>query len=141
MYPIISEMLKEKGKVTFTVTGRSMQPMLYNRRDTVTLSKRVGKLKKFDLPFYRMDDGKFVLHRVVKVYKDGTYKCQGDNCWHFEDKIRDDQIIGIVTEFNRGGKQIFVDKSFGYWIYTRTWAFFHHFKKYYKYLPSKTKSE
>ena len=136
MYPIIQEMLDQDGTVTVKVSGYSMQPMVYNLRDTVTLKKPDLPLKKNDLPLYRMDDGRFVMHRVVKVYKDGTYKCQGDNCWVPEDNIRDDQIIGVVKSFNRNGKQIDVDKSFGYWLYTRTWKFLHPFKKYYKYFKA-----
>lgn len=136
MYPLMAEMLEKDGTVTFTVAGWSMQPMVYNRRDTVTLVKPQLPLKKYDLPLFRLDNGKFILHRVVKVYKNGNYKCQGDNRWEPEDNIRDDQIIGVVKSFNRKGKQIDVDKSFGYWLYTRTWKFLHPFKKYYKYFKA-----
>ena len=111
-----------------------MQPMIYDRRDTVTVVNISQKLKKYDLILYKMDDGKIFLHRIVKVYRDGTFECRGDNNWHSEDKIRREQIIGIVKEFNRNGKSIFVDKSIIYYIYTRTWFIFHHFKKYYKYV-------
>ena len=117
MYPLMAEMLEKDGTVTFTVSGWSMQPMVYNLRDTVTLVKPQLPLKKYDLPLFRLDDGKFILHRVVKVYRNGNYKCQGDNRWEPEDNIRDDQIIGVVKSFNRKGKQIDVDKSFGYWLY------------------------
>ena len=136
MYPLMAEMLAKDGTVTFTVAGWSMQPMVYNRRDTVTLAKPQLPLKKYDLPLFRLDNGKFILHRVVKVYKNGNYKCQGDNRCEPEDNIRDDQIIGVVKSFNRNGKQIDVDKSFGYWLYTRTWKFLHPFKKYYKYFKA-----
>lgn len=136
MYPLMAEMLEKDGTVTFTVAGWSMQPMVYNRRDTVTLVKPQLPLKKYDLPLFRLDNGKFILHRVVKVYKNGNYKCQGDNRCEPEDNIRDDQIIGVVKSFNRNGKQIDVDKSFGYWLYTRTWKFLHPFKKYYKYFKA-----
>jgi len=139
MYPLISEMLERNGEVTFTVSGWSMQPMVYNRRDTVTLIKPTLPLKKYDLPFYLMDNGKFILHRVIKVHPDGTYECRGDNRWESEDNIRDDQIIGVVKSFNRNGKQIDVDKSLGYWLYTRTWKFFHYFKWVYNY-PKRVKA-
>lgn len=136
IYPLMWKMLEKGGTVTITVAGWSMQPMVYNRRDTVTLVKPQLPLKKYDLPLFRLDNGKFILHRVVKVYKNGNYKCQGDNRWEPEDNIRDDQIIGVVKSFNRNRKQIDVDKSFGYWLYTRTWKFLHPFKKYYKYFKA-----
>ena len=131
LYPIIADILETNGTATFTVSGVSMQPMVYNKRDTVTLEKPNGPLKKFDLPFYLMDDGRFIMHRVIKVHKDGTYECRGDNCWVSEDPIREDQIIGIVKSFTRNGKKIDVNKSFGYFVYTRTWPLLHHFKKWY----------
>ena len=133
LYPIIDRMIREDGKVTISVSGYSMQPMLYNKRDTVTITKPEFPLKKYDIPFFRLDDGRFVLHRIIKVYSDGTYKCRGDNRWEAEDHIRNNQIIGVVESFNRNGKTTHVDNSFGYWIYTRSWKFLHPFKKYYKY--------
>lgn len=146
IYPLIAEMLEINGSAQITVSGISMQPMVYNKRDTVVLKKAKLPLKKYDLPFYRMDNGKFIMHRVIKVHKDGTYSCRGDNCWTCETPIRDDQIIGVVKSFTRKGKKIDVDGSFGYFVYTRLWPFFHHFKKWYKTfcnlksLPSRTKT-
>lgn len=132
MYTIMQKALNTGGKVTFTVRGSSMQPMVYNDRDTVTLEKAILPLKKYDLPFYRLDNGKFIMHRVIGIHKDGTYECRGDNRWESEDNIRDDQIIAVVTSFNRNGKTISVH-NFWYLLYVRTWKFFHPFKKYHKY--------
>lgn len=126
--------LETIGKINLKVYGVSMQPMLYNNRDTVTIVPPMLPLKKYDLPIYRMDDGRFIMHRVVKVYKDGTYKCQGDNRWECEDHITNSQIVGVVKSFVRNGKEIYVDKSIGYWLYTHSWQILHHFKKYYGYI-------
>lgn len=142
MYPLIAEMLEIKGEVTFTVSGWSMQPMVYHRRDTVTLVKAELPLKKYDLPFYLMDNGRFLLHRVIKVEnKDGKniYTCQGDNRWEPETDIEDRMIIGVVKSFNRNGKNYSVD-SLGYWLYTRTWGLLHHFKWMYNF-PKRTKEK
>ena len=134
IYPLIQQSLVLKGHVSFVVSGVSMQPMLYNGRDTVTIVPPPKKLKKYDLPFFRLDNGKFVLHRVIKIHKDGTYECRGDNLWESEDNVRPDQIIGVVKNFTRKGKKISANRSLGYFLYTRTWVFLHHFKKYYKYI-------
>lgn len=133
MYPIIKESIERGGSVTFTVTGISMQPMLYNRRDTVTLSPPPEKLKKGDLPLFKTDEGKFILHRVIKIHPDGCYECRGDNRWESEDNITHAQIIGVVTGFVRGGKKHSV-KSPVYRLYVYTWPLLHPFKKYYKYI-------
>ena len=135
LYPIISELIEANGKVSFTVVGISMQPMLYNKRDTVTLIKPEFPLKKYDLPLYRLDDGRFILHRVVKVNKDFTYDCRGDNCWETEKSVRSDQIIGVVKSFTRKNKTYETDSSVGYFLYVRFWPALHYFKKYYHYIP------
>lgn len=131
MYPLLSDIIESNGKVKITVVGISMQPMLYNRRDTVTLSKPVVPLKKYDIPFYKTNDGKFILHRIRRINKDGTYDCRGDNCRTYENNISDKQIIGVVTEFTRNGKSYNVKKSLPYLIYTRVWPFLYPLKKYY----------
>lgn len=133
LFPSMAEKIASGGEVTFRVVGKSMQPMVFDRRDTVTIKNHNGKLKKFDLPFYRRDDGNFVLHRVIKLQKNGNYICRGDNQWEKEFDVRDDQIIGIVTAFNRGGKKINVDTSRGYKFYCTIWPWVHVFKPLYKY--------
>ncbi len=116
MLPAMQEMLNAGGEVTFTVEGRSMLPTMTGGRDSVTLVKPKGRLKKYDIPLYRRDNGKFVLHRVVKVTKSGYVMC-GDNQYAKEYDITDAHIIGLVTAFKRNGKQIRV-KNFFYKLYS-----------------------
>ncbi len=132
LYPLFADMLKG-GSVTFTVTGISMQPMLYNRRDSVTIVPPPKHLKKGDIPFFKTDDGKFILHRVIRIHPDGTYECRGDNRTESEDNIRHEQIIGVISEFTRNGKKHSVKEPL-YRLYVFTWPFFHRFKKYYRHL-------
>lgn len=119
--PAIREKLEADGEVSFTVSGTSMQPMVYNRKDTVTIKKARLPLKKYEIPFYQRDNGQFVLHRVVKVQRDGNYTCRGDNQSFNEPDVRNDQIIGVLTSFERKGKKVLVDKSFKYKLYCRLW--------------------
>ena len=125
--PIIEEQLAEGKTVSFSPNGISMQPMLYAGRDSVTLTYPPQKLKKYDLPLYRRTSGQFVLHRVVKVSKDGSYVMCGDNQQARENGIKHEQIIGIVTEFTRNRKS-YTCKNPIYHIYCRI-----HVKKQYIY--------
>jgi len=134
MYPLFCDILQKNGTVTFTVSGKSMQPMLYNERDSVTLKKPEFPLKKFDIPFYKAEDGHYILHRIIKVHNHGEYyTCRGDNLWNKETPIYPEQIVGVVESFERSGKKRKVTKNPLYFLYTRTWPFFHYFKKYYIY--------
>ncbi len=120
-YPLIQETLDSGGTFSLTVTGTSMYPFIVGGRDKVTLSPITGELKKNDLPLYRRDDGAFVLHRIVKVEKDGTYTCCGDHQTWLEKGLRRDQMIGIATEYVRKGKHI-TNKNLIYRFYRMTWT-------------------
>ena len=120
LLPLMQEYLENGKRVTFSPRGTSMLPMLREGRDTVTLSPLPGKLKKYDLPLYRRDDGQFVLHRIVEV--EDTYTCMGDNQFVREYGIRQDQLIGLVTAFQRDGKEYAVT-DLRYRIYCRIWHY------------------
>ena len=130
---IIRQQLKDGGKVEFTPRGTSMLPMLRDNKDAVLLESQNGKLKKYDLPFYQCDNGKYVLHRVVKVCQDGSYIMCGDNQIHREQGIKDKNIIGVVTEFKRKGKRYSCD-NFAYRVYCHVWCFLFPLRKLYKIL-------
>ena len=121
MYPIIKEVLGNGGTFSLTITGSSMYPFILGGRDRVTLSPITKKLKKNDLPLYRRDNGQFVLHRVVKVCKDGTYICCGDHQCQLERGLRHEQMIGIATSYVRKGRK-FTNKNLWYRFYRMTWT-------------------
>ena len=117
--PLIQERLAAEQSVKFSPRGTSMLPMLRQGIDTVTLSPIRGKLRKYDLPLYRRDNGKFVLHRIVAVGE--TYTCMGDNQVAPEPGLRPDQMIAVVTAFTRGDRLIPVTDP-GYRLYCRIWV-------------------
>lgn len=121
--PIMNEILKAGGDVSFTITGTSMLPMLYHRRDKVILVKPTSSLLKYDLPLYKRDNAQFVLHRIIKVKKDGNYIMCGDNQVVKEDFIRPDQIIGVVKGFYRKGRYYDVSDPI-YRLYYHLWVDF-----------------
>ncbi len=118
MMPLILEQLDTGGTVRFTPHGTSMQPMLINGRDQVELSRVTGRLKKYDLPLYRRDNGQFVLHRIVRVGE--HYTCIGDNQYILEYPVRQEQLLAVVTGFVRDGKYYAV-RQFSYKLYCRLW--------------------
>mgnify|MGYP002734939670 CR=1 FL=1 len=135
-YPLIRETLDQGGTFSLTITGQSMYPFILGNRDRVTLSPITGKLKKNDLPFYRRANGQFVLHRIVKVEKDGTYTCCGDHQWWLEKGLKHDQMIGVATEYVRKGKRL-TNKNIIYRIYRTVWTWLLRYRKYFFALYSK----
>ena len=120
MMPLIRERLAEGGNVRITPRGISMLPMLRQETDSVILSPVTGRLKKYDLPLYRRDDGKYILHRIVKAEEE--YTCAGDNQFVFENGVRQDQVIALVTAFYRGDKLHSVEEP-TYKFYCRLWHY------------------
>lgn len=118
LMPIIREQLALGNSVTFSPRGISMLPMLRQGKDTVTLSPIEGRLEKYDLPLYQREDGKYVLHRIVKVGE--TYTCIGDNQFVLESGLTDEQMIAVVTKFTRGSHQHSINEL-SYKIYCRIW--------------------
>ena len=103
MEPLIRETLDKNGEVSFVSAGRSMLPIIRDRKDTVTLVKPKKNIKAGDVVFYQRDNGGFILHRVMYVNA-GTYAMRGDNQWDNEYNVRRDQIIGVLKSIERNGK-------------------------------------
>ena len=135
---IITEKLNNEGKVIFTPRGSSMKPIL-NGEESVVIEKISRKLKKNDLPFIHIKNTNFfMIHRVIKVEKNGFYITCGDNMITKEYNISDNDVLGIVTGYYKNGK-LKTFNSFDYKIYCfyinlirplRT--FYHRFKNFIK---------
>lgn len=111
------ELLAGRPVVTPT-RGESMQPLLYQGRTLAVLQPTANPLKKGDVALYKRPDGLFVLHRVAKVHGDG-YVIRGDNCY-YQETVRPEQILGVMTEVLRGDKTIRVT-DLGYRCYWKFW--------------------
>ena len=96
--------LERKGNITYTCRGISMLPLLRQKRDLFTITKKQGRCRKYDVALYKRADGAYVLHRIVKVLPDG-YVFLGDNCLNKEYGITDQDILGVMTSFVRDGKE------------------------------------
>lgn len=118
--PLIKEVCKTGGSLRFSPRGTSMLPMLRQGIDSVVVSPLPDVLSKYDIPLYRRDDGKYILHRIVDV--GDTYTCMGDNQFAAEKHLRHDQMIALVTGFYRGEKYHSVREP-GYLLYTRFWHY------------------
>ena len=118
---IIDEKIKNGGEIVFSPKGVSMLPFIRPGVDSVVLKKPDGPLKKGDVAFYRRDNGKFVLHRVVRV-KNGIYHMCGDNQGFIEKKVEDRHIIAVVRDVIRNGNSVDMN-NFKYKFYLKTLIF------------------
>lgn len=116
---LIRLQLKERGRASLTVTGDSMYPMLINCRDQVELIPVSYQQKEKDVILYRRDNGRYILHRIVALTRDG-YICCGDNQSEKE-YVRHDQLLAVVDGFTRNGK-CYTLRNPGYQLYAAVWV-------------------
>ena len=125
---IVRLQLETGGKANLAVTGSSMLPMLRQGRDSVILVPAKEGLRVGDIALYEPREGKYVLHRVMKLTPEGYLFC-GDNQAVYEPVARE-KIIARVDGYVRHGKQHSLS-SFGYLLYKFIWVRLFFLRKYY----------
>ena len=112
-----AEALSESEEISVLTAGISMRPMLREHKDIAVIRRKSGRLKRNDVPLYsRPGSEKFILHRILKVTPNG-YVIRGDNLYKKEYDIKDENIVGVLRAFYRGGRYIDCEKSRGYKLY------------------------
>ena len=119
------ELLDRDGHLDFTNKGVSMLPLLRQGRDVMLIEKKgTEKCKKLDAVLFRRPkaEGKdaYVMHRILRVNPDGSYRIVGDNCVA-GDTVTEDQILGVLTGVVRDGKPLSFD-DWRYRLYVNTWC-------------------
>ncbi len=120
LMPLIEDSFRQGLTVTLPVTGNSMRPLFFHKRDSVVLSAcDPSSLKRGDVPLYRRDNGVYVLHRIVRV-DEYTYTLTGDAQWELEVGLPKENVLAVMTGFIRKGKEVDC-RRFGYRVYVAVW--------------------
>lgn len=109
----IEDILARDGMLTYRIRGMSMEPMLRQDRDLVTIrAARPGeRFVVNDIVLYLRDgDRKHTLHRIVGVGEDG-YTILGDNCVNYERGIPFDDVLGVLVSFVRDSRPCSVEDA------------------------------
>lgn len=128
---LIREVISGGGEFTLFPKGTSMLPFIRQGRDSVILTNPPKDIRVGDIPLYKRDDGHYVLHRIIKKEKGGTYTLCGDNQTSLEKGIRRDQIIAVVCAVCRDKKRKSV-RSFSVRLYSFFWRSFFIRRVYFK---------
>lgn len=116
--PVLREILSEGKEVPLGITGNSMSPFLVHQRDEILISPPTGDWKKGDMAFFQRMNGRYVMHRIVRVAENGDCFLIGDGQMFVEGPIHPEQIFGKITQVKRKGKWI---GPGNFW-----WEFFEH---------------
>lgn len=123
---VIEEILNGGGEFRIYPKGTSMLPLIVQGKDSVVLKKRIhtpdSPVKRHDIAFYQRTNGQFVLHRVMKENRDGTYTMCGDNQLVMEKGIVPNQVIGYVQQMYKEEKLLSFS-SLRYKVYVLFWTF------------------
>lgn len=120
LIPLIQDSFRQGLTVTLPITGGSMRPLLFHKRDSVVLSAcDPHSLKRGDVPLYQRNNGEYVLHRIVRACED-TYTLTGDAQWELEIGLPKEHVLAVMTGFIRKGKAVDC-QNFGYRVYTTVW--------------------
>ena len=119
IYDSTVELELEKSGIYASITrGTSMRPLLKTGRDVVLLKKCTIEPKRFDVVLYRTPEGKYLLHRIIKV-REAEFIIRGDNTFTKE-HVAKDRILAMLTDYNRKGKRRSTS-NLGFRIYSRVW--------------------
>ena len=119
------EELERSGRLVYTNVGVSMLPLLREGRDVMVIEKAdPSRLRRYDAVLFRRPGvrgrGAYVMHRILRVNRDGTYWIVGDNCDSGE-TVEQGNILGVLTSVKRGKKTVRVTDS-GYKLYVLLWC-------------------
>jgi hypothetical protein len=118
---LIREVLATGGEFRLYPHGTSMLPLIRQGRDSVALRSLDRAPRKYDILFYRRDDGSYILHRVKEATPAGL-TLWGDNQRMLEYGVRDDQIIGYAARIFRDDYELDC-RSLTYRVYLWVWQF------------------
>ena len=118
---LIREVLATGGEFRLYPHGTSMLPLLRQGIDSVALRSLDRPPRKFDILFYKRQDGSYILHRVKEVTDKGLV-LWGDNHTMLEYGITEENIIGYAARVFRGDKELDC-QSLRYNLYLWLWQF------------------
>lgn len=92
--------------------GRSMKPLIRPEKDIVTIMPMVREPKIGDIVLFQRNDGKFIVHRVYRVFSDGI-QTWGDNCQRADVPMKREDVYGLIVSMERDGRtyQLDTDKQ------------------------------
>ena len=118
LIPLFKERLDAGQKVRFSPKGISMLPMLRQDTDTVVLSPLPDKLRKYDLPLYQRDDGKYILTETetpagYNSIDPITFTVTAEHTIEWEKQAREGILTSLSGNQEDGSRKFSVDDNKG----------------------------
>ena len=105
-FQLVNDSLKENKNAIFTVTGNSMWPFIGHGRDQVEVVPiKLSELKKGDIVLFKTPGGAYILHRIMKLTKEGIIT-SGDGNTYIDGEFSRSSVLARVSKIIRKGKTL-----------------------------------
>ena len=116
-FNIAKQLITEKGEITGVTSGDSMKPLFRSQKDSAVIVAITRPLTVNDVILYRKPTtNELILHRIIKINGEKLV-IRGDNLYRNENNIPQDDIIGVLKAFYRGGKYFECESTVWYKLY------------------------
>ena len=119
-FTTIEEELAKRGVCYLPTVGISMAPLFYTHKKVVILERPAARAKKFDVILFHRNDGRYILHRVVKVLPNG-YFTRGDNFMKNDAFVPEEQYVAVMTGYFKDKTTVTI-RDFWYRMYVLFWG-------------------
>lgn len=107
------------GRAELVVTGISMLPFLHPLRDSVIL-EAPSALLVGDIVFFSRGGGRFILHRIRRILKNGVLVVCGDN-QDWTEQVAPEQVLAKAAAVRRSGGRVISCRSAAWRISGALW--------------------
>lgn len=108
----LESLLEREGELTYTSEGYSMYPLINNGGDLLNIIKLDRPLKRGDVLLYKDRKGHYILHRLIKIKRDGSLILAGDNNSWKDEPIKEESALGRLKQIHKkDGTSIDLDKD------------------------------
>lgn len=104
--------LNNDKELTYISEGYSMYPLIRQREDILHILLLDREPKKGDILLCKDKNNHYVLHRLIKIKRNGEYILAGDNNYWKDKPIRKENILGILKDITKkDGKILDLEKE------------------------------
>ena len=127
MKQTIEDVLLNRGFYICTNVGNSMLPFIRQGLDILVIRPLNRPIKLYDVILTKRPSGRYILHRVIKINRDGSYRICGDNSYKYDDNILQESVVGLLDDIRRDDVSI-MNKAY-YKIFVLVWCSLFFFRK------------
>lgn len=111
----LESLLKREGGLTYISEGHSMYPLILSGQDVLNIKTINAPIKRGDVLLYKDSKDHYILHRLIRIKRDGTLLLSGDNNSWMDEPVKQERVLGKLQSIcKKDGTKIILDKDKGW---------------------------